>query len=373
MRAMSEVPSVELHRHWEAGMSPDVIATLAERNHVDSLMNGRGVALPVLPRDPDSLRDYFQGISSDFESGKRPMGPFLDAFRALKGVLKTVTDIRDAIFWQLREEQNAGSIHTELRGSPMSITQATRLMPLDVVAAVHMGIEKAWNELGMSGTQILCFSRDKGLEGGDDPFKNQALIVADLAVRAHRDGYPTAIDIASGLGEVAHPPRMFRDVLNPAIEAGVPITVHAGEQGVFPDFADAPPEMIRQAVTDLGARRIGHGTSLIADSGLRRMLIERGVGVEMCPVSNAAMGYMPLDAHPMGMFLDEGLLVSAGTDDPIFFGIGSVRDMLVKHGADLRITPTDAVQMTRNAIETAFVSDARRQWLHEEFERRLAA
>lgn len=365
--SFKNIPTVELHRHWEAGMSPEVVARLAQRNNVDVLVNGKGASLPVDPQNPDSLSAYFQGISRAFEDGEKPMGPFLDAFRALKGVLRTIVDIRDAIFWQLQEEQQAGSIHSELRGSPMSIVQATNLSPFEVVAAVQAGIEKAWDELAMSSTQILCFSREKGLEGGGDPFKNQAPIVADLAAQAYKEGYPIAIDIASGNGEVTHPPRMFRDALAPAIHAGVPITVHAGEQGLPPDFADAPPEMIRQAVEELGARRIGHGTALMADADLRQVLIERRIGVEMCPVSNAAMGYMPLDSHPMTRFLHEDLLVSAGTDDPIFFGISGVRDMIERCRVPLGISVADVIDMTQNAINTAFVSDERRRYLHVKF------
>lgn len=111
-------------------------------------------------------------------------------------------------------------------------------------------------------------------------------------------------------------------------EAGIPITVHAGEQSAPPEFKEAPPSFVKDAVEKLGARRIGHGTSLIADPKLRDWIRERNVCIECCPVANDAMGYMPLEKHPMKEFLDAGLRVTANTDDPIPFNLSGVRDML---------------------------------------------
>lgn len=92
------------------------------------------------------------------------------------------------------------------------------------------------------------------------------------------------------------------------------------------------------------------------------------VGIEACLVSNEMMGFVPVGNHPLKYFLDEGLLVSAGTDDPLFFGVASVREMLVNNGADLGLTPQDALRLARNGIATVFVTEKRRAELRRKLE-----
>jgi len=60
--------------------------------------------------------------------------------------------------------------------------------------------------------------------------------------------------------------------------------------------------------------------------------------------------------------------VSIGTDDPLMFGpftVAETCDMLTSTpglGGDWRL------QLTRNGIESAFVTDERRRWLRERLE-----
>jgi len=367
--AFENVPTVELHRHWEAGMSPETIATLAQRNGITELKKVDGqVITGVDPQDPDSVREYVESITNGFK-GPNGFANFLTSFRALSSVLKTEADVESAIFEQLREEQAAGSIHTELRGSPASLIKPLGGAPLQkIILAMQAGVDRAYRELGMSGALITCFSRDKGVEDPNDALKYQGpnLVKALLDPAVYDVDRPIGLDIA-GAPESAFPPMKFERVILPAKKAGIPITIHAGEQCKPPDFSGAPASFVRDAVLSLGAKRIGHGVSLMEDSndaaGTKRLMKIMGIGLEACPVSNDLMGFVPVDKHPLKRFLDEGLLVSIATDDPLFFGVASVREMLVKHGTALGLTPRDALQLTRNAIQTAFVTDKRRREL----------
>jgi adenosine deaminase len=145
----------------------------------------------------------------------------------------------------------------------------------------------------------------------------------------------------------------------------VPLTVHAGEQGRPPEFADSPVASVVESVERLGARRIGHGTALAASATARSVVRERGIGIECCPVSNDKMGFMPLGAHPLPRFLAEGLLVSLNTDDPLMFGPFTVGDTFRAISGPLGLGADAMSALTRNAIETAFVSDERRAWLRQ--------
>ncbi len=362
----SQIPTVELHRHWEAGISPKIFAKLAERNKIKALQTPQGETIKgVEPQNPQSVENYIQGVINGLRQSIDTMGKFLIAFRALNSVICTEEDIAYAIYAQLVDEQAAGSLHTELRGSPLSITQRTKIPVEGVIKAVEFGILQAWARLRMSATQIVCFSREKGLDPSnpDDLFKNQAPAVIRAVANNYISDFPIGLDIA-GMDEIKFPPDRFHAIFAPAREAGIPITVHAGEQGKPPNFTEAPPEIIREALR-LGARRIGHGTSAIADPELMKRLKDEGIGVETCPVSNHLMGYMPIAKHPLRHFLREGVLATAGTDDPVFFGVASVREMLKQYADDLGLRHSDRWKLVENGIEIAFVSEKRRQHLRQ--------
>ncbi len=235
----------------------------------------------------------------------------------------------------------------------------------DIAVALVRGVDRAWAERAVSGTFILAFSRQKGLAGPDAPaVQRQAAVVARLAAALHRADRPVGLDIA-GFPETTYPPRAFEEALAPAREAGVPLTVHAGEQGKPPGFAGAPPALILEAVDRLGATRIGHGTSLVASAEARRILRDRHVAVECCPVSNAKLEFIALPDHPLPLFLREGLLVSLSTDDPLMFGPFTVAKTFEAIAGPLGLGDADLLTLTRNGVESAFVTDARRAWLRE--------
>jgi len=355
---------VDLHRHFEAGLTPETIARLAARHGLTEVRSRAGVvATGADPQDPDSIRRYYRAIGDGFG---RPGGfqAFADSFGLPLSVMRTTEDLEEAVFDQLVAAAAAGHLHTELRGSPFSYQEHVRAPVDEIAAALVAGVDRAWRERQVSGTFILAFSRQKGLgPAGAPPAQRQAPVVAELAARLHRKDRPVGLDIA-GFPEKPFPPIAFEHALQPAREAGVPLTVHAGEQGTPPDFADAPPAFIIDAIAGLGAKRIGHGTSLVAANTIARSWVgQLGVGIESCPVSNACMGFMPLDRHPLRVFLADNLLVSVGTDDPLMFGPFTLADTREMIGPALGLTPADWWQIAANGVRTAFVTDERRAWL----------
>jgi adenosine deaminase len=358
--------TVELHRHFEAGLRPELIARLAQRHGVADVRTRSGEVVPgVDPQDPASIRQYYAAVGATL-GGANGCGRFVDSFGLPLSVLRSLEDLEEAVFDQLVDAAAAGSLHTELRGSPYSYREHIQAPIDDIAAALVRGVDRAWRERAVSGTFILAFSRQKGLPGpGVAPEGGQARHIADLAARLHRADRPVGLDIA-GFPEVAFPPGVFVDALAVAREAGVPLTVHAGEQGVPPDFAGAPPALIVEAVERLGARRIGHGTSLAASVVARDLVRAHHIGIECCPVSNARMGFVPVAQHPLPRFLAAGLLVSLSTDDPLMFGPFTVGETFDAIAAPLGLGPSDLLALTRKGIESAFVTEARRALLREQ-------
>ncbi|MDA1060171.1 MAG: hypothetical protein O3B47_00045 [bacterium] len=365
---IDKIPTVELHRHFEAGMTPEVIATLAQRNGIEKFLTREGEVVDgVDPQDPDSIRAYVDSVVNGFSESDGIVN-FLNAYRMLSSVFGSEDDLEYAAYEQMKGEHEAGSIHAELRASPMSLSGPVGAPIKNVIAAMQAGINRAYDDFGVSGTFISCFSREKGLitpEDADynpknyDPLKDQARHVVDAVLELYDPDNPVGIDIA-GIENAQYPPKRFLDVLSPARDAGVPLTVHAGEQGEYPQYEGAPPSFVEDAILQLGARRIGHGTSMSIDPILMTLAKERGIGVETCPVSNDLMRFTPLRHSPLRQFLERGIKATICTDDPLFFGVSSVMDMLKQCGARLYLRPEDMAQIAKNGVATAFVGDARR-------------
>lgn len=365
LRAATTTPTVELHRHLEAGLRPELIARLAQRHGITAVTTRTGECIPGFdPQEPESIRAYYRTVAEGFR-GPGGFARFVDSFGLPLSVLRTLEDLEEAVCGQVVDCAAAGSVHTELRGSPFTYQEHLDV-PLDeIAAALVSGVNRAWREHEASGTFILAFSRQKGLPPSGveaPPVQCQAPAVASLAARLHRRDRPVGLDIA-GFPEALFPPHRFEVALQPAREAGVPVTVHAGEQGVGPAFEDAPASLIVEAIERLGARRIGHATSLVASRHARLLVRERRVGLECCPWSNDLMGFTPLARHPLPGFLAEGLLASLATDDPLMFGPFTVRETFDAISGTLGLPAEALAQLTRNAIETAFVSEERREWL----------
>jgi adenosine deaminase len=127
--------------------------------------------------------------------------------------------------------------------------------------------------------------------------------------------------VALGLGgpEAGLPRTMFREWFQRAREAGYWTVAHAGETGGAPH--------VRQAVVDLGARRVQHGVRAAEEPEVLRLLAERGICCDIALTSNECLKVVPsLAAHPLRRFLEAGVPVTLSTDDPPFFGTDLVRE-----------------------------------------------
>lgn len=117
-------------------------------------------------------------------------------------------------------------------------------------------------------------------------------------------------------------------------EPRLPLFLHGGES-----FSAANTN-VREAL-ELGARRIGHGINLGLFPGLESRLRRANVTMEVCPISNQALRYIPdLRDHPAKGWLERGLQVVLGSDDPAIFGSNSLSDDVtlayLAWGLDLR-------------------------------------
>lgn len=126
---------------------------------------------------------------------------------------------------------------------------------------------------------------------------------------------------------VLHPLKYYAEVLLqfPAMQdaAGlpedqrIPFIFHAGE--TLGDGSEADDNLYDAVL--LGTKRIGHGFSIVKHPKIMELCRERGICVEVCPISNEILrltSSMPM--HPLPIMLNNGLPVALCSDDPAVFG-----------------------------------------------------
>ncbi|KAI0820230.1 Metallo-dependent hydrolase [Trametes gibbosa] len=97
----------------------------------------------------------------------------------------------------------------------------------------------------------------------------------------------------------------------------IPFMFHAGETLGDGTMADVN---LYDAIL-LGTKRIGHGFSLIKHPKLIEICRQRGICVEVCPISNEVLrltGSMPM--HPLPAVMNQGVHVALCSDDSAVFG-----------------------------------------------------
>jgi adenosine deaminase CECR1 len=90
----------------------------------------------------------------------------------------------------------------------------------------------------------------------------------------------------------------------------LPLYLHSGESNWTEN------ENVLDAIL-LDARRIGHGIALFKHPLLLQIVKERGIAIEVCPISNQVLGYIAdLRNHPAVLYINSGLPVVICPDDP---------------------------------------------------------
>src|SRR6201991_2825765 len=222
------LPKAELHVHHVGSASPRIVAELAAR-HPDA-----GV-----PTDPAALAEYFSF---------RDFAHFIQVYLSVVDVIRDAEDVRLLTFEVARDMARQNIRYAELTVTPFSSTRRG-IDEKAFMEAIEDARRAAETELGVILRWCFDIPGEAGLEAAAE--------TARLAVDLRPEGL-----VSFGLGgpEIGVPRPQFKPYFDRARAAGLHSVPHAGET--------TGPQTIWDALTDLGAERIGHGTSAVQDPRL---------------------------------------------------------------------------------------------------------
>jgi len=325
---IARLPKAEVHLHLEGTISPETLWALADANHV---------ALPV--GSIAELRRLYQFASFD---------AFIELWLVMCSCLKTAEDYTRMVDGYLAECQRQNIRYAEAHFTPYNHEK------LGIGGRRALGIvTDRFMESEVAGGPVVRLITDISGESADQSGPYTAKLLEEEA---------NPLIVAMGLGgpEEGLPRSGFVPWFDRARRAGYPVVAHAGETG--------GAAHVRQAVMDLGARRIQHGVRAVEDEAVMRLLAERRICCDIALTSNECLKVVPsVAAHPLRRFLEAGVPVTLSTDDPPFFGTDLLREWQ-RARDELGLSVAELWQLNLNGLRFGLADTALRRRLMQEFQ-----
>jgi adenosine deaminase len=250
------MPKAELHLHLDGSLRIDTALELARTRGVEAPRDLAGIRrLLVAPMPCHDQAELLRAF-------ELPIAVMQDA-EALERIAAELVETKAA----------EGVRYAEIRWAP-SLHTARGLSLADGIAAVARGTRDAAAGTGID-VRLICTAMRSA-----DPAANVEL--ARVAAGFLSDGL-TGWDLA-GPEEAFPDPLLHAGAFATARDAGLRITVHAGEWG--------GAAQVRRSLA-LDPERIAHGPGAIDDPALCAELIGRGIDLDLCPTSNWQAGIVP--------------------------------------------------------------------------------
>jgi len=321
MKLGVDYPKIELHCHLDGSVRPSTIqALLASEMSIEAVEEVLRAPVPC-----DSLDTYLTCFERPIE--------VMQTYEALERIAFEVME--DAAIENVK--------YIELRFAPQLHT-AKGLTYDQIISTVLSGMKRAENAYEIKGNLILSYLRNTSPEGilevikAGEPFLENGVVALDLCGGEH--------DLFS---------ERFKYAFDIAREKGYKITIHAGETGIL--------ENVLEAVSILGATRIGHGTALMQSERAMAEMATQHIAIECCPTSNLqTKAVKTIREHPIMPLLERGVCVSINTDNRTVSSTTMTDEWLCVADA-FEFSEALIQKITAQSIAASFASDAIKSWL----------
>ena len=349
-----KLPLAEIHSHIEGTVAPARAEKLADKN---------GLTLPdwLIRINEDGQKEYVWKSFAEMVT---------ISYDAVARTVQSKQDYEDITYDYLKQCAEEGSIYEELIISANDINSPdhtnadgeavnTKLVQIpyeDMLDGMTKAVDRARRDFGIETRFSVALIRHMG--------KDAARYAVDNVLN-HRHKLVTSINVAG-----AETPGDLADY-EPFIDEL--ITKTNGELGWAPHVMEATgPQMGWEALAlydrlkkkhgdKLNATlRFGHGVRIMEDPKLVEECRDRGVIFEVCPDSNVKIGvFESYEKHPLREMYDAGLRITLNSDDPPHFHctVGSQYKLAKEK---FGMSDADLIEITRTAIEGAFVDDKTR-------------
>ena len=302
------LPKIELHCHLDGSFSKEFIEKRL----------GREVS-------PQEL-----SVSDDCTS----LAEYLEKFTLPGLCIMDEEGLKEAGYDVLKSMSRENVCYAEIRFAPL-LSETEEMSCAKVIESLLEGLEKGRADFGVEFGVITCAMRHHSEEDNSRMIKT---------AREYLGCGVCAADLAGA--EASYPMSEFMNLFQNTHKIGMPFTIHAGECGNVQNILDS---------VEAGALRIGHGIAMRGNSEVQKMIREKGIGVEMCPISNLQTKAVESESqYPLREFLDNGIKVTINTDNRTVSNTTMTKELqfIQEH---YRITDEEIRLMMRNAVDTAFI------------------
>lgn len=281
-RDLRDLPKAHLHLHFTGSMRP---ATLQE------LAGERGMRLP---------RSLTDDIALQVEPTRRGWFRFQRQYDTARAVVDSEQAMRRLLHEAVEDDAAEGSGRLELQVDPTSYAPFVG----GITPAVEIVLDQAERSEAATGVSVgivIAASRTR------HPLDARTL--ARLAARHAGRVIGFGLSNDERRGDTAE----FGPAFRIAREAGLLSVPHGGEL--------LGPSHVRDVVEHLHPHRLGHGVRAVEDPQLLDRVVEAGIGLEVCPASNASLGVLQVaEDVPLRTLMAAGAQIALGADDPLLFG-----------------------------------------------------
>ncbi|MFO8065716.1 MAG: adenosine deaminase [Spirochaetota bacterium] len=330
---LASLPKTEIHLHIEGLVSVDSIWSLMNKHNLDFGIHSK-----------KELQERFE---------IRSLSEFIDLFINIVQACFLEEEDLDYLVEDARAYLKRNNIrYAEVFFAPTKLIK-NGLRFESVIERLDAGAARLAED-GIQIRYIVDVSRGFGL---DNAMRNLNFTLEHMTDHV--------VGLGLGGAEKQGPAGEYKPVFDKALESGLKLVAHAGE--------DLGPESVWDTLRFLNVARIGHGIAAIKDPALMDHLRDIGIPLEICPTSNLFTRKFAtsLEDHPIRAFYDHGIHVTVNTDDPTLFGVELTDEYLrlIEHGI---FSVSEVIDLIRKGIHATFQSEADKAALLQELDQALS-